>query len=81
MRRPIIPTNPDEERAKGRVALWLDPDDLRWLATHLRELPTTTEEQEHINRLYFRAHAALHKAGLSWQTASDPNDTDSDKSR
>ena len=30
MKRPIIPTDPVAEQAKGRVALWLDLEDLRW---------------------------------------------------
>jgi hypothetical protein len=34
MKQKITPTNPDDEAAKGRFALWLDPPDLEWMASH-----------------------------------------------
>ncbi|WP_406673657.1 hypothetical protein WBK31_32765 [Nonomuraea sp. N2-4H] len=59
------PTEPDREQALGRVALWLDPDDLRWLAGHCCCPADATEEtRDRCLRLRFRAGAALHKAGL-----------------
>lgn len=36
MTRAVVPTDPRGEAERGRVALWLDPDDLRWLADHCR---------------------------------------------
>lgn len=58
-------TDADAERAAGRVALWLDPADLEWLAAHCAcpedAEPATTER---CARLRFRASTALHKAGL-----------------
>jgi hypothetical protein len=61
----IEPTEPDREQALGRVALWLDPDDLRWLADHCCCAADATEEaRDRCLRLRFRASTALHKAGL-----------------
>ncbi len=71
MERAVTPTDPERERAKGRVALWLDPDDLRWLSQHCCCPPGVTKEvSDRCARLRFRAHAALHKAGLA---GSDPS--------
>lgn len=64
--RAIIATDPEREASLGRVAVWLDPDDLRWLSTHCCCPPDATAEQrERCARLRFRAGAALHKAGQS----------------
>ena len=56
----------DKELAKGRVALWLDPEDLRFLACEYSRLPEDTPQE--IARVWMRiaarAHAALQKAGL-----------------
>lgn len=61
----VIPTSPQDEAEKGRVALWLDPDDLRWLAERCRGTDgASDEEHERWARLRFRTNAALHKAGL-----------------
>lgn len=65
MPRPVTPTDPEEERAKGRVALWLDPDDMLWLAKHLASAHASdAETNTRIGRIRFRILAALHKAGL-----------------
>ena len=67
-----VPTDPEREASLGRVALWLDADDLRWLARHCCCPPDASEEQrERCARLRFRANAALHKAGLSKATGVD----------
>ena len=57
------PTSPDEEAARGRIALWLDVEDLRWLGSRC----DCTEDTDHVERdrcarVRFRANAALHKA-------------------
>jgi hypothetical protein len=66
MPHPIVPTDPDREAELGRVALWLDPDDLRWLGTHCTCSDGTPEdEKDRCARVRFRAQAALHKAGLT----------------
>lgn len=54
-----------KEIAKGRIALWLDLDDLRYLACEYSRLPEDTPED--LTRLWMRiaarAHAALQKSG------------------
>jgi hypothetical protein len=62
----IDPTDPAREQELGRVALWLDPEDLRWLGTHC-DCPSdaSDEQRDRCARIRFRASAALHKAGLS----------------
>ncbi len=48
----------------GRVALWLDVDDLACLAEHCCCADDATDEvRERCGRVRFRASAALHKSG------------------
>ncbi|MFD0142809.1 MULTISPECIES: hypothetical protein [unclassified Streptomyces] len=62
----IKPTDPEAERTKGRVALWLDAEDLRRLASHcFCAEGSSEEEREQCGRIRFRASTALHKHGLS----------------
>ncbi|MGW7527477.1 hypothetical protein [Streptomyces sp. NPDC054783] len=60
-----VPTDPRAEAGRGRVALWLDPADLRWLAGHCC-CPEDADQdtRDRCGRLRFRASAALHKSGL-----------------
>ncbi|MGJ5753087.1 hypothetical protein FB563_1208 [Streptomyces puniciscabiei] len=61
-----VPTDPGAEAERGRVALWLDPDDLRWLAGHCCcPDDADRETRDRCSRLRFRASAALHKSGRS----------------
>ena len=63
---PPVPTDPAAEAAQGRVALWLDPDDLRWLAQNCAcDDDTSDSDRDRCGRVRFRANAALHKAGVS----------------
>jgi len=65
MTTPLQPADENEEHAKGRVALWLDPGDLRWLSEHCGCAPEADSAiKERCARIRFRAHAALHKSGL-----------------
>ncbi|WP_405890506.1 hypothetical protein OG427_22570 [Streptomyces sp. NBC_00133] len=58
----IEPTDPKSELEKGRVPLWLDPEDLRWLSRLCCCPPDASEEErERCGRVRFRASAALHK--------------------
>ncbi len=73
--KPSQPTDPAYEQSLGRVALWLDIDDLRWLARHCTCTDQTPEvERERCARLRFRASAALHKAGYAVDAATDATD-------
>jgi hypothetical protein len=53
----------DKENAKGHIAVWLAPDDIRWLAKHLAKIEDEGEN-ERLGRLRFRLLTALHQAGL-----------------
>jgi hypothetical protein len=65
MSRKAEPTDPAREREHGRVPVWLDPDDVRWLARRLAgEDGGTEEENKRVGRLRFRLLTALHKARL-----------------
>jgi len=64
--RPIHPTDPERERALGRLALWLDPDDIAWLASHCNcPEDASAQGRDRCARIRFRANAALHKAEAS----------------
>jgi hypothetical protein len=72
MEHPVLPTDPEREEALGRIALWLDPDDLRWLMHHCCCPADASEAQRsQCMRLRFRAGAALHQAGISQDLDSD----------
>ena len=63
--KPAQPTDPSHETGLGRVALWLDVEDLRWLSSNCACADSTPDEiKERCGRIRFRANAALHKAGL-----------------
>lgn len=55
----------EREQAKGRVALWLDPEDLKFLACEYSRLADETppETRRLWMRIAVRAHAALQKSG------------------
>jgi hypothetical protein len=77
MAREVTPTDPEREAELGRVALWLDISDLRWLARHCCcQVDATEEQRQRCARLRFRASAALHKGGLSEQEENAPNRED-----
>ncbi|MFJ9817879.1 hypothetical protein ACIRU3_21975 [Streptomyces sp. NPDC101151] len=59
------PTDAQAEAARGHIALWLDPEDARWLARHCC-CPDDAAEETHDRclRLRFRASVALHRSGL-----------------
>jgi len=64
-RKPTAPTDSNEEKSKGRIAVWLDSVDVEWLAGHCCCPEDASQEQsERCARIRFRANAALHKAGL-----------------
>lgn len=65
MPSPSEPTDPEHEANLGRVAVWLSPEDLEWLAARcVCTDATPDEERRRCARIRFRAHTALHKAGV-----------------
>ncbi len=64
MTSKAAPTDDDAERAKGRIALWLDPEDLRWLQGRCCCAEDASQDElDRCARVRFRSAAALHKAG------------------
>ncbi len=61
------PTNPDEEKNKGRIALWLAPEYVEFLVNEWRKIPDNAPEhiKETWARIAFRASTSLHKAGVT----------------
>ncbi len=55
----------EREQAKGRIALWLDPEDLKFLACEYSRLPEEAppEARRLWMRIAARAHVALQKSG------------------
>ena len=69
--RTPVPTSVASEVGAGRVAFWLAPDDLAFLARVGSDEHTVYEvDSERWARIRFRASAALHKSG--WKR--DPDD-------
>ncbi len=59
-----FPLTPSRRPDLGRVALWLDREDLAWLARRCAcDDSTDPVERDRCARVRFRAGAALHKAG------------------
>ena len=58
----------EEEIAKGRVALWLDPSDIAFICNEWRRLPQNLSETEREAwaRIAFRGMAALHKNDIAY---------------
>ena len=58
--------NSVKEKEKGRVALWLDQDQIKLIIEQWRSLPEKTSESvlEKWGDISFRCNTALHKAGL-----------------
>lgn len=78
---PLMPmyTDYQKEIAKGRIPLWLDLDDMRFLACEYSRLPDDAPDE--LTRVWMRiaarAHAALTKSGreaLPFQPVADGED-------
>ena len=56
-----------EEIEKGRIPLWLAPNDILFLLNEWRKIPENAENSvmETWNRVAFRASTALHKNGIT----------------
>ncbi len=60
-------TNALFEKENGRIALWLEPEDIRFIISEWRKVPDEKPEKdkEAWGKLSFRCNTALHKAGLN----------------
>ena len=75
MERPIEPTDLEREKSLGRIALWLEPEDLQYLSSHCCCTDETPKAQrDRCGRIRFRAHAALYKSGVK-QSLEDSRDS------
>lgn len=68
-------TDAGAEQIAGRLAFWLDPNDIAFLADEWRKLPQDMPEQ---NRkqwadIAFRAMSALHKARIEYKAKTPEN--------
>jgi len=70
----ITPTDPAREQALGRIPLWLDPDDVRWIADHdiCGGGATGGHHTAECRRIRWKAESALHKAGLKSPKPANP---------
>src|SRR3954464_9276081 len=61
----LTPTDPTREEALGRIALWLDPAEVRWIVDQdICGLGATGRHTPECGRIGWKAESALHKAGL-----------------
>jgi hypothetical protein len=67
-----------EEIEKGRIPLWLDPNDILFLLTEWRKIPSDAGEDilKTWSNIAFRASTSLHKNGIKNDT---PEVLDSEK--
>lgn len=65
------------EKEKGRVAVWLDPDDIKFLANEWRKIPENANQssKETWGRIAFRLMTSLHENGIKYDPKF-PNETD-----
>ncbi|MCC9603380.1 hypothetical protein LOC67_22755 [Stieleria sp. JC731] len=66
-------TDAASEQIAGRLAFWLHPDTIAFIANEWRKLPRDMPEddRQHWADIAFRAMSALHKAGIRY-TATQP---------
>lgn len=63
--KDITPTDPERELSLGRIPLWLDPEEVRWIADRdICGLGATGQHTPECGRIRWKAESALHKAGL-----------------
>jgi hypothetical protein len=62
-------TNAENEKMKGKLSLWLEPKLIEFIANEWRKIPENASEpvKEQWSAIVFRAMAALHKAGISYE--------------
>lgn len=57
------------ELNKGRIAVWLDPNDIKFIANEWRKIPENINDshKETWGRIVFRFMTALNKAGIEYK--------------
>jgi hypothetical protein len=57
------------ELEKGRIAVWLDPNDIKFIANEWRKIPEniSDSDKETWNRIAFRFMTSLNKAGIEYK--------------
>ena len=69
MTNEIKPTDSIEERDKGKIPVWLDPEDVIFITNEWRKIPENAPDEilEKWSRVAFRLSAALHKHGVDYE--------------
>ena len=62
-------TNSSAEKATGRLAFWMEPKDIAFIADEWRKVSDSKSDgvREQWGRIAFRAMSALHKAGIKYE--------------
>ncbi len=62
------PTSPEQEQLKGRMALWLSPEQIAFLANEWRKIPenASVNVKENWSNIAFRCMSALYKANIEY---------------
>lgn len=57
------------ELEKGRIAVWLDPNDIKFIADEWRKIPENISDshKETWSRIAFRFMTSLNKAGIEYK--------------
>ncbi len=65
------------ELEKGRIAVWLDPNDIKFIANEWQKIPENISDidKETWARIAFRFMTALHKSEIEYQPKF-PNDNE-----
>ncbi len=60
---------------KGKIAVWLDPEDIEFIANEWRKIPEdiSSADKETWGRIAFRFMTALHKSNIKYEPRF-PND-------
>lgn len=61
-------TNLEQEQLKGRMALWLSPEQIAFLANEWRKIPenASMNVKQNWSNIAFRCMSALHKANIEY---------------
>lgn len=59
----------NSELEKGRIAVWLDPNDIKFISNEWRKIPEniSDSDKETWSRIAFRFMTALNKSGIQYE--------------